>query len=122
MTAIQLTAPLHGWAAALDDVPDAVFAGRMLGDGAAIDPLGTTLLAPCDGQVLTLHAGGLSPAQSRAAWEAKKAELLRGATANLGRDLHDAPRWAEEEILARGQSLADAACRLWPYPAAADEA
>ncbi|WP_288411165.1 phosphoenolpyruvate--protein phosphotransferase [uncultured Sphingomonas sp.] len=58
MTAIQLTAPLHGWAAALDDVPDAVFAGRMLGDGAAIDPLGTTLHAPCDGQVLTLHAGG----------------------------------------------------------------
>lgn len=58
MTAIQLTAPLHGWAAALDEVPDAVFAGRMLGDGAAIDPLGTTLHAPCDGQVLTLHAGG----------------------------------------------------------------
>ena len=58
MTAIQLTAPLHGWAAALDEVPDAVFAGRMLGDGAAIDPLGAALHAPCDGQVLTLHAGG----------------------------------------------------------------
>jgi len=58
MTAIQLTAPLHGWAAALDEVPDAVFAGRMLGDGAAIDPLGATLHAPCDGTVLTLHAGG----------------------------------------------------------------
>ncbi len=58
MTAIQLTAPLHGWATALDDVPDAVFAGRMLGDGAAIDPLGTMLHAPCDGTVLTLHAGG----------------------------------------------------------------
>ncbi|MEH3040158.1 MAG: phosphoenolpyruvate--protein phosphotransferase [Sphingomonas paucimobilis] len=58
MTAIQLSAPLHGWAAALDEVPDAVFAGRMLGDGAAIDPLGTTLHAPCDGEVLTLHAGG----------------------------------------------------------------
>lgn len=58
MTAIHLTAPLHGWAAALDDVPDAVFAGRMLGDGAAIDPLGSTLHAPCDGEILTLHAGG----------------------------------------------------------------
>lgn len=58
MTAIQLTAPLHGWATALDDVPDAVFAGRMLGDGAAIDPLGQVLHAPCDGTVLTLHAGG----------------------------------------------------------------
>ncbi len=58
MTAILLTAPLQGWASALDDVPDAVFAGRMLGDGAAIDPTGTTLHAPCDGEVLTLHAGG----------------------------------------------------------------
>ena len=38
MTAILLTAPLQGWASALDDVPDAVFAGRMLGDGVAIDP------------------------------------------------------------------------------------
>lgn len=56
MTAIILTSPLHGWAAALDDVPDAVFSGRMLGDGVAIDPLGDTLHAPCDGEVLTLHA------------------------------------------------------------------
>ena len=58
MTAILLTAPLQGWASALDDVPDAVFAGRMLGDGVAIDPTGGTLHAPCDGEVLTLHAGG----------------------------------------------------------------
>ncbi|KQM20699.1 PTS galactitol transporter subunit IIC [Sphingomonas sp. Leaf24] len=58
MTAILLTAPLQGWANALDEVPDAVFAGRMLGDGVAIDPTGGTLHAPCDGEVLTLHAGG----------------------------------------------------------------
>jgi phosphoenolpyruvate-protein phosphotransferase len=58
MTAILLTAPMQGWASALDDVPDAVFAGRMLGDGVAIDPVGSTLHAPCDGEVLTLHAGG----------------------------------------------------------------
>ncbi|MEP9400318.1 phosphoenolpyruvate--protein phosphotransferase [Sphingomonas sp. VNH70] len=58
MTAILLTAPIEGWACPLDDVPDAVFAGRMLGDGMAIDPTGDTLHAPCDGVVLTLHAGG----------------------------------------------------------------
>ncbi len=58
MTAILLTAPLQGWATPLDDVPDAVFAGRMLGDGVAIDPVGACLHAPCDGEVLTLHAGG----------------------------------------------------------------
>ncbi|KQN36538.1 PTS galactitol transporter subunit IIC [Sphingomonas sp. Leaf407] len=58
MTAIRLTAPLKGWACSLDEVPDAVFAGRMLGDGIAIDPVGTSLHAPCDGEVLTLHSGG----------------------------------------------------------------
>lgn len=56
MGSIILTSPLQGWATAIDDVPDAVFAGRMLGDGVAIDPLGNVLHAPCDGEVLTLHA------------------------------------------------------------------
>ncbi len=56
MSAIILTSPLQGWASALDDVPDAVFAGRMLGDGLAIDPIEGLLHAPCDGEVLTLHA------------------------------------------------------------------
>lgn len=56
MGSIILTSPLQGWAASLDDVPDAVFAGRMLGDGVAIDPLTGVLHAPCDAEVLTLHA------------------------------------------------------------------
>ncbi|WP_313808534.1 phosphoenolpyruvate--protein phosphotransferase [Sphingobium sp.] len=56
MGSIILTSPLQGWATAIDDVPDAVFSGRMLGDGVAIDPLGNVLHAPCDGEVLTLHA------------------------------------------------------------------
>jgi phosphoenolpyruvate-protein phosphotransferase len=56
MGSIILTSPLQGWATAIDDVPDAVFSGRMLGDGVAIDPLGNTLHAPCDGEILTLHA------------------------------------------------------------------
>jgi phosphoenolpyruvate-protein phosphotransferase len=56
MGSIILTSPLKGWATAIDDVPDPVFAGRMLGDGVAIDPLLGVLHAPCDGEVVTLNA------------------------------------------------------------------
>jgi len=52
---LVLTAPLKGWIAPLDETPDAVFAERMLGDGLAIDPFGSTLHAPCDAVVTTVH-------------------------------------------------------------------
>jgi phosphocarrier protein FPr/phosphocarrier protein len=52
---LVLTAPMKGWLAALDETPDAVFAERMLGDGLAIDPLDSTLHAPCDAVVTTVH-------------------------------------------------------------------
>ncbi|MCM2317758.1 MAG: DUF262 domain-containing HNH endonuclease family protein [Pseudomonas sp.] len=70
---------------------------------------------------LTLVAGSLGPTLSRSPWEAKKAELLRCSQPNLSRELHDAEAWSEQEILARGQTLAVAACMLWPYPAAEQE-
>jgi phosphocarrier protein FPr/phosphocarrier protein len=54
-TAVTLRAPLAGWVVPLADVPDPVFSGRILGDGLAIDPIESTLCAPCDGTVLTLH-------------------------------------------------------------------
>jgi len=57
MPDIILTSPLCGWAAPLDEVPDAVFAERMLGDGIAVDPTGNCLHAPCDGTVVNIHAG-----------------------------------------------------------------
>ena len=41
-----ITSPLRGWASALDQVPDPVFAQRMMGDGVAIEPLGDTVVAP----------------------------------------------------------------------------
>jgi phosphoenolpyruvate-protein phosphotransferase len=47
-------APFDGWCAPLDEVPDEVFAGRMLGDGLAIDPTNGIVLAPCDGEIVTL--------------------------------------------------------------------
>jgi phosphocarrier protein FPr/phosphocarrier protein len=51
-----ITAPVKGWAAPLTEVPDPVFADRMMGDGVAIHPAGSTVHAPCDGVVATLHA------------------------------------------------------------------
>jgi phosphocarrier protein FPr len=51
---LVLLAPLTGPVVPLDAVPDPVFSGGMLGDGIAIDPLSTTLLAPCDGTITCL--------------------------------------------------------------------
>ncbi len=56
MANLVLSSPLKGWIAPLDETPDAVFAERMLGDGLAIDPLGSTLHAPCDARVIAVHA------------------------------------------------------------------
>ncbi|MDR3511372.1 MAG: glucose PTS transporter subunit IIA, partial [Caulobacteraceae bacterium] len=56
MADLILVSPMAGWAAPLDEVPDPVFAERMLGDGLAIDPVGSTLHAPCAGTVIQLHA------------------------------------------------------------------
>jgi phosphocarrier protein FPr/phosphocarrier protein len=53
-----ITAPVKGWAAPLEEVPDPVFADRMMGDGVAIHPTGSTIHAPCDGVIVALHAAG----------------------------------------------------------------
>ena len=58
MPSLTLQAPLDGWCAPLAEVPDAVFAEGMIGDGMAIDPTSGAVLAPCDGEVVTLAAGG----------------------------------------------------------------
>jgi phosphoenolpyruvate-protein phosphotransferase len=51
---LVLLSPLSGWSTSLDEVPDPVFAGRMLGEGLAVDPTDGTLHAPCDGQIIAL--------------------------------------------------------------------
>jgi phosphocarrier protein FPr/phosphocarrier protein len=53
---LTLVAPLAGWAMPLGETPDPVFAEKMLGDGLAIDPTVGELRAPCDGEVIGLHA------------------------------------------------------------------
>ena len=55
MTHVSLVAPITGLIVPIEQVPDPVFAQKMIGEGISIDPLGDTLLAPCDGVVATLH-------------------------------------------------------------------
>ncbi|WP_034160147.1 phosphoenolpyruvate--protein phosphotransferase [Sphingomonas sp. ERG5] len=51
---VQLHAPMTGWALPLEQVPDPVFADRMMGDGFAIDPLDGVVRAPCDATVIAV--------------------------------------------------------------------
>ena len=53
---LRLLAPLDGRIVPLDQVPDPVFAQRIVGDGVSIDPTSCVLLAPCAGEVLHAHA------------------------------------------------------------------
>ncbi len=54
MSNLVLVAPIRGWVSSLEEVPDLVFAERILGDGLAIDPTDATVHAPCDALVVSL--------------------------------------------------------------------
>jgi phosphocarrier protein FPr len=54
-SAVALKAPLSGYLVPLEQVPDPVFAQKMVGDGISIDPTDHILYAPCDGEVIQLH-------------------------------------------------------------------
>ncbi|PST46342.1 PTS trehalose transporter subunit IIBC [Bifidobacterium callitrichos] len=60
----ELTAILDGTVIPIDQVPDDVFSKRIVGDGVAFEPTGTTVLAPADATVSVVmadtgHACGL---------------------------------------------------------------
>lgn len=52
---MDIRAPLSGLLVPLDDVPDEVFAKRLVGDGVAIDPTSNEVQAPVAGVVSQLH-------------------------------------------------------------------
>ncbi|MDX2230784.1 MAG: phosphoenolpyruvate--protein phosphotransferase [Leptolyngbyaceae cyanobacterium bins.349] len=54
-SSVVLKAPLSGWLVPLEQVPDPVFAQKMVGDGVSIDPTDRLLMAPCNGEVIQLH-------------------------------------------------------------------
>ncbi len=58
MQTIELKAPLDGVILPLEQVPDPVFAQKMVGDGVSIDPLSQVLVAPCAGVVTNVHRAG----------------------------------------------------------------
>jgi phosphoenolpyruvate-protein phosphotransferase len=55
ITHVSLVAPITGLIVPIEQVPDPVFAQKMVGEGLSIDPLSDHLLAPCDGEVIHLH-------------------------------------------------------------------
>lgn len=52
---LNLLAPVSGVLVPIEQVPDPVFAQKMVGEGVSIDPLSDVLVAPCDGEVMHLH-------------------------------------------------------------------
>jgi sugar PTS system EIIA component len=48
---IDIIAPISGEIVAIEDVPDVVFAEKIVGDGIAIRPTGSQMVAPCDGEI-----------------------------------------------------------------------
>jgi phosphocarrier protein FPr len=54
-TEVRLFAPISGYLLAIAQVPDPVFAQKMVGDGVSGDPTSQSLMAPCDGEVIQPH-------------------------------------------------------------------
>nr|WP_277448045.1 PTS glucose transporter subunit IIA [Priestia sp. P5] len=59
--------PFDGYIVPLEEVPDAVFSSKMMGDGFAIEPTNNTLVSPINGEVVSIfptkHAIGLKTDQ-----------------------------------------------------------
>jgi len=60
---LDLVAPLTGKILSITEVPDAVFSGKMMGDGFAIEPTEGTVVSPVSGKIInifpTKHAIGI---------------------------------------------------------------
>ncbi|WP_294612642.1 PTS glucose transporter subunit IIA [uncultured Gilliamella sp.] len=51
---IEIIAPLSGEIVKIEDVPDVVFAEKIVGDGIAIKPAGNKIVAPLNGKIGTI--------------------------------------------------------------------
>ncbi|MDF2547598.1 MAG: glucose transporter subunit [Anaerosolibacter sp.] len=64
---MTIIAPMDGEVISLQEVPDAVFSQKMLGDGAAIKPSNGLVVSPCSGKVVqifdTNHAVGIETSE-----------------------------------------------------------
>jgi glucose-specific phosphotransferase system IIA component len=55
---LDVLSPFTGSVISIEDVPDPVFAEKMLGDGVALHPTEGVALAPIDGRITILHSSG----------------------------------------------------------------
>lgn len=53
-----IVAPITGTIIPLKKVPDTILANKIIGDGIAIEPTGTELIAPCDGVIYRIAPSG----------------------------------------------------------------
>lgn len=58
MRKLAILSPFTGSVISIEAVPDPVFAERMLGDGAAVQPTEGIALSPIDGKITILHSSG----------------------------------------------------------------
>ena len=58
MSKLDVLSPFTGSVISIEDVPDPVFAKKMLGDGVALRPTEGMALAPIDGKITILHSSG----------------------------------------------------------------
>jgi len=60
---VQLSAPMVGQIIRLEEVPDEVFSGKMIGEGFAVNPASGQVVSPVDGEIIqifpTKHAIGI---------------------------------------------------------------
>lgn len=56
--ALSIVVPLSGEVVQLEDVPDPIFAEKMMGDGAAVIPKDGKIVAPVDGTLMTIAPSG----------------------------------------------------------------
>jgi len=53
--ALEIVSPLEGEIVAIEDVPDVIFAEKIVGDGIAINPTGNKLVAPVTGEIVKIY-------------------------------------------------------------------
>lgn len=58
MSKTAVFSPFTGSTVPIEEVPDPVFAEKMLGDGVAVQPAQGTAVAPLDGTITVLHSSG----------------------------------------------------------------
>jgi len=52
---LNIVSPLEGEIIAIEDVPDVIFAEKIVGDGIAIIPTGNKLVAPVTGEIVKIY-------------------------------------------------------------------